>query len=307
MAATDVAPNPGVGTAPSIPLPIAPPLEDTSPEGLRAAIEADTIGTRILGPEMPVTPHRDPDADWVTGAVGDPYTNTVASARFDDATADDRIAEIVAAFEAIPAPCVWWRAPFHGPPDLGERLERAHVYTLDPHVPAMAMDLANLGPLPEGPAALEIRGVRDEAGLRDYFGILATDTPDDGTPPQWRPERVERVVTNLRDRVTREPAPLRIVGYLHGRAVATARISLAGGTAGVYAVDTVPDARGRGIGAVMTHAVMTTGRDLGYRVSTLQSSPMGLGIYRRLGFQHVFDYALHVHIPGGARFDRSGT
>lgn len=295
MAATDV------------PLPIDRPLVDVSPEGLRAGIEADTVGTRVLGTELPVVAHRDDDADWATGLALDVYSNTVASVRFEPETADRRIAEIVAAYDALPAPFLWWRAPFHGPADLGERLERAHVFAVDEHVPAMAMDLATLGPGPEPPAGLEVRGVRDEDGLRDYFGILAAEPPDAGAPPQWPPEKLERVVARLRDRVPLEPAPLRIVGYLHGRPVATARLSLAGGAAGIYAIATLPEARGRGIGAALTHAVMTTGRDLGYRVATLQSSDMGYRIYQRLGFQHVFDYALHVHLPGGARFAPEGT
>jgi len=303
VAATDVAAADVAATDADAALPIAPPLLDTSLEGLAAAIEADTIGTRVLGPELPVTAHRDADADWVTGAPMDPYTNTVASARFQPETADVRIASIVAAYDALPAPFLWWRAPFHGPSDLGERLERAHVFSIDDHVPAMAMALAYLGPAPDAPDGLEVRGVRDEAGLRDYFGILAAEPPDEGAPPQWPAEKLERVVARLRERVPREPAPLRIVGYLDRRPVATARLSLAGGAAGVYAVATLPAARGRGIGAALTHMVMATGRDLGYRVATLQSSSMGYRIYERLGFRHVFDYALHVHLPGGARFE----
>jgi ribosomal protein S18 acetylase RimI-like enzyme len=287
--------------APHVGLPIAPPLEDTSPHGFRVAIEADTIGTRVPGTELPVAQHRDRDADWVTGGAGDPYTNTVASARFDAATADARIAEIVAAYDALPAPFLWWRSPDHTPSDLGERLEGAHVFALG-DAPAMAMDLATMGPAPAADGDLEIRGVRDEAGLRDYFGILASEPPDEGAPPQWPPDKLERVVAHLRPRVVLEPAPLRQVGYLHGRPVATARLSLAGGAAGIYAIATLPEARGRGIGARMTHAVMATGRDLGYRVATLQSSEMGYRIYLRLGFVEVFRYVLHVHIPGGERF-----
>ncbi|HXI46722.1 MAG TPA: GNAT family N-acetyltransferase [Candidatus Acidoferrales bacterium] len=281
---------------------LPPPLTDTSPEGLRAALEADSIGTRVLGADLPNEPHLDADASWAVGGVMDPYTNTVVSARFDPATADRRIAEIVAAYDALPAPFLWWRAPFHTPADLGERLEQAHVYAIG-EAPAMTLDLGELGPPPGAAAGLEIRGVADEAGLRAYLAVIDAEPPPDGAPPMFPPEKVERIVSHLVPRLAAEPAPLRVVGWLDGRPVGTARLSLAGGVAGIYSVATLPEARGRGIGAALTHACLATGRELGYRIATLQSSDMGFNIYRRLGFATQFAYAIHVHLPGGARFD----
>lgn len=65
---------------------LAAPLLDTSDEGLRAGIEADSIATRVVNPDQPHETHLDPDVAWVTGAPMDPYTNTVASAGFDPGT-----------------------------------------------------------------------------------------------------------------------------------------------------------------------------------------------------------------------------
>ncbi len=41
---------------------ISPPRTDTSAAGLAQAIEADSIGTRILNPEVPLEPHLEDDA-----------------------------------------------------------------------------------------------------------------------------------------------------------------------------------------------------------------------------------------------------
>ncbi|HEX8025808.1 MAG TPA: GNAT family N-acetyltransferase [Candidatus Limnocylindrales bacterium] len=281
---------------------IAPPLTDTSPDGLRAAIEADSIGTRVLGGELPHEAHVERDAAWAVGEANDPWVNVVASARFDPSDADERIERIVAAYDALPSPFLWWRAPFHGPTDLAERLERAHVYPVGDS-PAMAMDLALLGPRPDTAAGFAVRGVVDESGLLDYIAVLSSDPPPPGAPPMHTPEKTERRLRYVVPSLAREPLPLRLVGYADGRPVASARLSLAGGAAGIYSIQTVAGFRGRGYGAAITHDALARGRELGYRVATLQSSDMGYGIYRRLGFEDVFTYQLHVHLPGGARYE----
>ena len=281
---------------------IAPPLLDVSPDGLRAALEADSIATRVLGGDLPNEPHLEPDASWAVGDAMDPFVNTVASARFTDATADRRIAEIVATYDALPAPFIWWRAPFHTPADLGARLEAAHVFEVG-DAPAMTLDLHALGAPPEAPAGFELRGVTDEETVRAYLAILDADPPPAGAPAMFPPEKVDRILASLVPRLAHEPAPLRVLGLLDGRPVSTARLSLAGGAAGIYSVATLRDARGMGLGAAVTFACLATGHDLGYRIATLQSSDMGLRIYQRLGFVEQFRYAVHVHLPGGARFE----
>jgi ribosomal protein S18 acetylase RimI-like enzyme len=265
-------------------------------------MDADSIGTRIVGGDLPHEAHLDDDVAWVTGAPFDPYVNTVAWASFDPATADDRIAEIIAAYDALPSPFLWWRAPHHRPADLGERLERAGIFPIADS-PGMAMELDRLGPRPGVGPELEVRGVVDEAGIRDYAGVIGAEEPGDGAPPMFPPEKVDRLVAYLLPRLPLEPAPLRLVGYVRGEPVATARLSIAGGVAGVYSIMTLPEFRGRGFGAAMTHDVLASGRELGYRIATLQSSDMGYRIYRRLGFEDVFTYTIHVHLPGGERFE----
>jgi GNAT superfamily N-acetyltransferase len=280
---------------------IAPPLLDTSTAGMLAAIEADSIGTRVLGTDLPSEPHLDPDAAWAVGPAMDPYANTVVSAHFDPESADRRIAEIVAAYDALPSPFLWWRTPLHTPADLGARLDRAHVYAIG-ESPAMAMDLSTLGPAPNVSGRFEIRGVTDADGIRAFMAVIDADPPPDGAPQLYPPEKARRMVEVVAPRLAAEPAPLRVLGLLDGRPVATARLSLAGGAAGLYSVATLAEARGHGYGAAVSHACLATAYDLGYRIATLQSSDMGYGVYRRLGFVEYFTYTIHVHLPGGARF-----
>ena len=271
----------------------APPLTDTSPLGLARAIDADSIATRILNSEVPLEVHLDPDASWAINPIADPFRSVVVSARFDEVSADRRIAEIAAAFAARGTEYLWWRAPLHTPPDLGQRLERAGIWEIGDS-PGMAMDLADLPGVFELPDGLEIRSVTDVTGLRDFLTVLETEPSPPGTPPLFGPEIIAAVLAHRGPTLAAEPVPMRYVGWLEGRPVATSRLSLAGGTAGIYAVQTVVEARGRGIGRAMTLAPLFAARELGYRIGTLQSSDAGFGIYRSIGFREMFRFGIHV-------------
>jgi predicted acetyltransferase len=44
----------------------------------------------------------------------------------------------------------------------------------------------------------------------------------------------------------------------------------------------------------VTLAALREARRLGYRIGVLQSSEMGLGVYRRLGFEQYSTYAVYA-------------
>jgi predicted acetyltransferase len=84
---------------------------------------------------------------------------------------------------------------------------------------------------------------------------------------------------------------------VEGRVVATSRISIGAGVAGLYAISTLPAHRGHGYGRAMTIAALRAARTLGYRIGVLQASDLGYGVYKRLGFRDLFSYGVFVH-PG---------
>ena len=81
-----------------------------------------------------------------------------------------------------------------------------------------------------------------------------------------------------------------VVGLLDGRPMTTALVHVSGRTAGIYNVATLPDARGRGVGAAATWAAVIAGREMGADHATLQSSPSGYPVYAGMGFVDLGRY-----------------
>jgi GNAT superfamily N-acetyltransferase len=280
------------------------PRLDLSDVGLIEAIEADQVAARILDPEIPVVAHLDPDVSWAVAPTADTFRNVVLGARFAADDADGRIRELTASFLEHRTAFVWWVAPSDLPLDLGTRLERGGL-TLEGRAPAMAADLAEL-PLHEAPPqGLDIVPVTDVATLGDYLDVVAADWLEatDGEPTEVQRRTFDAFAREIPKRFGREPVPLRWIGRIDGEVVATSRVAIGAGVAGLYAVLTRPSARGRGVGRAMTLAALRSAASLGYRIGVLQSSDLGYSVYRRLGFRELFTYEVYVH-PGPVEMPR---
>jgi ribosomal protein S18 acetylase RimI-like enzyme len=83
------------------------------------------------------------------------------------------------------------------------------------------------------------------------------------------------------------------LGHVEGRDVSTSVGLTQGETVGIFNVATPPEHRGRGYGAALTAAAAQEGFDAGADLAWLQSSQLGLPVYRRLGFREVETYVLH--------------
>ncbi len=83
---------------------------------------------------------------------------------------------------------------------------------------------------------------------------------------------------------------------LDGRPVGISIAIRTGDVAGVYAVGTRPESRGRGVGTAATWAAVDAGSEWGADTIVLQASEMGLSLYQRMGFRTVVRY---VKFSGG--------
>lgn len=69
-------------------------------------------------------------------------------------------------------------------------------------------------------------------------------------------------------------------------------------TAGIYLVATHPDARRRGLGALVMRALHADARARGCTAAVLQASPMGHPLYQRLGYRDLGGWTNWVLPPG---------
>ncbi len=274
---------------------VPPPLTDTSPAGMRAAIEADVVATRLTNVDVPVEPHLDPDIAWAVAPDPNAWRSVVVRATMTEGEADRRIQQVLERMDAIGSTMLWWHAPHHRPVDLPQRLV-AHGFEKVAETAAMALDLATLVATEDTPPNLVTRPVTTERDARDYVAVIEADRPENA-PTALGSTEGEARIRHIVERIELDPAPMRFVGRVEGVPVATSRLSIVGGVAGLYAVVTIPEARGRGYGRALTRAALEAGRTLGMRIATLQATDLGLPVYSRLGFRTFYAYDLYRRPP----------
>ena len=251
-------------------------VQDLSTAEVVGAIEANMAEFwkcfgRLPGAEL----HDEPDLLWFATGVPDGSLNGVIHSQFADEEADSRIDETVGYFEGRRLPMQWWVGPSSRPADLGERLEARGLTARPWGPPGMAVDLDGLPSL-AAPAGLTVHRVTDEATVKSWLAATGAQTEalaSAGIEPE---------------------GPMRhYVGLLDGEPVGASSLMLAAGVASLQLVATVPEARRRGVGTAMSLAPMVDARHLGYGIGILASSPLGFGVYSRIGFREYFRWTVY--------------
>lgn len=262
-------------------------LSDFSAPALISAMEANmqelaTLWGRALG----ATFHEEPEQQWFISGLPFELCNGVVRTAFTSTDVDAKIEEVTRHFTERNVPAAWLVGPSPQPADLRSRLE-AHGWVLAETDPGMAIDLLALredSPLPPG---LVIKEVSDGETLKQWIRTM--------TVGSGMPDSVQDMLLDLCARYgfVQVPSVGYYLGLLNGELVATSLLFMAGGVAAIYDVATLPEARGRGIGTAITVAPLLAARMLGYRIGVLESTQMGLNVYRRLGFQEYCSFSFY--------------
>jgi len=228
-----------------------------------------------------------PDVLWFYTGVHHPLFNGVQAAALKAADCQAVLDSLGAHIAARGAPAMWWIGPRSNPDALQTLLVQHGLEPLG-EIPGMAIDLASLAAGPAVLAGFTVERVENAQQQALWARIAATGTGFSAVATV----ALEKIEATLDD--ARYKAQHRYIGTLHGRPVASSALVLEAGVAGIYAVATVPEARNRGIGRLMTELPLREARQLGYRVGILQASTMGYPLYQKLGFRDVCAYRVFL-------------
>ena len=210
--------------------------------------------------------------------------------------ADAAIDETIAWFKQQDAPYFfWWTGGDAAPKDLEERLAKRGLISMAQQTqelakgilstehgsPCMVAELSRMNEtvLDQVPNGFIAREVASETELYDFKKVFV----ETYEIPEW----AGQAWVDATFKIGIGKTPWRIfVGYLNSEPVATNMLFNGGGVASVYAVATIPSARGKGIGAAITLKPLLEARDNdGYNYAVLFSTEMGAPVYERIGFR----------------------
>lgn len=187
----------------------------------------------------------------------------------------------------------WWLGPFTTPVSIFDMLKSHGLEYDGVGLPCMVAPL----PFQGSPTSHEINvwQARTLADLQAASAIrrAAFHFPDgeaityfDDMPNDWLSEN--------------SPAKLFLARAGEGEPAAIGALILAEGVLGmsvpgVYVMATLPEWGRRGLGAAILSRIMDEASRQGHRMIVLTASRFGYGLYRKFGFEHIFDYAIFTH------------
>jgi len=234
--------------------------------------------------------HEEDDLRWFASGIPLAVFNGVPHVQLAEDGVEPALARLQASADRRRAPAMWWVGPNSRPADLAPRLER-HGLTLARTMIGMAIELEALDAEFAVPSGLRIEHVHGTEMRRLWARLLGEGSGFGEAAAQALAELEPSISDSS---YLRKP---RYIGFLAGRPVATSVLVPSAGLAGVYAVSTVPEVRGRGIGAAMTALPLIEARTQGHRLGILQATAMGHSVYRRLGFRDVCEYRCYTQRP----------
>jgi ribosomal protein S18 acetylase RimI-like enzyme len=177
----------------------------------------------------------------------------------------------------------------HTSSDLDRDLDEAlQAYGRNPNTDAPQMILETPVPAPPLPPGVSIREVTNEQGWEDFLVTAGAAFKTLGVAPEvWRAAYPDV-------RSVAAPHIATFIAYADGSPAAMGMAYINYSVAEVIHIGTRPEYRRQGLGELVTRAVTNEGFNRGARLASLQSTPMGKSMYRRIGYREVGRYRWYI-------------
>ncbi|MEO8973205.1 MAG: GNAT family N-acetyltransferase [Ktedonobacteraceae bacterium] len=267
-------------------------LQDLSSQSVALALDANIIAYNTLFSSLPQAElHNDEGLLWFETGIDSGIFNGVLQTRQKPEELPVAIERVLIHFQQRNLPFHWHVGPSSHPTDIGNLLESYDICH-DEDLPGMAVDLLRLKEDIRIASNLIIHPVTTDELLHQWTSTWGCGAPD---------EEIQRWFMVYSGLSFGPERPLRLyLGTIDEKPVATVALFLEAGVASINWVVTIPEFRHQGIGAAMTLMAAREARSVGYRVGVLVASPMGINVYRRLGFSECCVVSAYEWNPTGS-------
>ncbi|MCE4053287.1 GNAT family N-acetyltransferase [Pseudomonas sp. Au-Pse12] len=165
-------------------------------------------------------------------------------------------------------------------PRVSEPLRQQHLLPAD-KTTCMVLDLARHGAVPAPVPAADIRCT--DQRLEDWAQPVQSAFESGGAG-------IEQYLARHRAALAAGSGLRHFTLYVEQRPVSALTLSLGAGLARLDDIGTVPEYQGQGYATALIHSALAFARAQGARICVLEASLDGLSIYRKAGFERLFDY-----------------
>jgi len=220
-----------------------------------------------------------PGMTLFTTPINHPQANGVITANLEKEKVVDAVSKAKDYFSSLEKPWTWYTGPITRPVELGDYLEKEGLKKSHDMM-GMAVELDSLNGSGRYPKKFAVKKVDSPETLKDFIDVMSVCF--DSVQPDSRSDyfAIEEAY-GFSDRLPKRS----FLGYLKGKPVASSTMVLGNGVVGVYNVGTIPKARKKGIGTLMTLIPLQEARAMGYKVGILHSPAKGSSMVQRIGFR----------------------
>lgn len=264
--------------------------QDRSPSEIISALIASIVSfwSQLFGFFPQTRFHTDPGIFWFETGIDFDIFNRGVQIHPDLATPPAALEGMVEHFQQRGLPFLWHRGTSSRLRNGQSHLERYGLTHYETE-PVMAVDLLKFNEHVRAAQHLFIQPVTTEELLRQWIRVWESGSSE---------EIFQLWFTCYSGLCFRRASSLHLyLGIVDGNPVATSEVFLDGNVALIGAVNTLTSHRHQGIGTALTLRALRTAQEQGYRTGLLTASPMGITIYRRLGFQEYGSYSTYLWHP----------